>query len=110
MKKTLARSLICLLAGIGINAAAQQSDSLRARVGGGSELRSAAVAPMAIRREEARREEAIAGRRLTAEERADLRELLRRQWAEQTAVTRTAESLPAERIVPGSAQPRIQRN
>jgi len=47
----------------------------------------------------------MAGRHLTAAERLELREQLRRQWAESSTsnALRSAESQPAERIVPASA-------
>lgn len=104
------RPLIWLLAGIGFAASAQPSGFIR--VGGEQrhELRVALEAHRAARREEVRREEAMAGRRLTAEERAELREQLRRQWAAHGETAQTAESLPAERTVPGLPPPRIQRH
>lgn len=65
-----------------------------------NELRDAVEAHRAEKRAEARREEAAAGRRLTAAELAQLREQVRQQWVPRTSIVRSAESQPAERIVP----------
>ncbi|MEJ8822956.1 hypothetical protein WKW80_13095 [Variovorax humicola] len=83
--------------------AAQEID-----VGGGfrrSELRNAVDAHRAARIAQVQREDAMAGRHLTAAERLELREQLRRQWAESSTsnTLRSAESQPPERIVPASA-------
>ena len=115
MKSALALSLFWLLAGVGSAASAQSSGGVRIA----GEPPAKIAAPVAARREEVRREEAFAGRRLTAEERAELREQLRRQWAAQVEISQTAqathaaqpaESQPAERIVPGPASARSQRH
>ena len=66
----------------------------------GSDLRSAVEAHRAATRAEVQRGEAIAGRRLTPAELAELRQQVRQQWAPQPGVVRSAESLPAERMVP----------
>ena len=105
MKTVLARLLFWLLASAAFAASAQSSEQ-RAN----QELRGVIAAQVSARREEVRREEAMAGRRLTAEERAELRAQLRRQWSSQGETAQTAQSQPAERSVPGSATPRVQRN
>ncbi len=104
--KNVTRLPICLLIvgtclpvwSINGDALAQAGEPRRSR------LREAVEAHRASQREEVRREEAAAGRRLTAEERAELREQLRQQWLARPGVTHTAESQPAERIVPAPAQ------
>lgn len=80
------------------------------------EMRAAVNAHRASQREEVRREEAAAGRRLTAAELAQLREQVRQQWATRTEAIRFAESQPVERMVQApesrAAQvpaPRLQR-
>ncbi|RQO45923.1 hypothetical protein DBV14_23010 [Variovorax sp. KBW07] len=67
-----------------------------------SEVRDAVAAHRAAQREEIRREEAIAGRRLTAAELFELRQQVRGQWVPPAAGTllNSAESQPAERIAP----------
>lgn len=60
------------------------------------------AAHRAAQREEVRREQAIAGRRLTAAELFELRQQVRGQWTPPAAgaLLNSAESQPAERIVP----------
>lgn len=70
-----------------------------------SELREAVQSHRAAQRAEVQREEAIAGRRLTAAERLELREQLRRQWFASTGVRHSAESQPAERLMPVPVPP-----
>jgi hypothetical protein len=65
-----------------------------------NDLRAAVEAHRAAMRAETQRGEAIAGRRLTPAELAELRQQVRQQWAPQQQVARSAESQPAERIVP----------
>lgn len=103
MKSALALPLLWLLAGTGFAASAQPSGPVRVGNEPRNELRGAIEAHLATRREEVRSEQAFAGRRLAAEERAELREQLRRQWASHGETARTAQSQQAERIVPGSA-------
>ena len=110
MKRLLVRPLFLLLAGIGVAASAQHPGLIQVSGDQRNDLRVAVEAHRAARREEVRREEAMAGRRLTAEERAQLREQLRRQWAAHGETAQTAESQPAERTVPGVSLPRIQRH
>lgn len=106
MKSALALPLLWLLASVGFAASAEPPGLVRV----GNELRGAVQAHLAERREEVRREEAFAGRRLTAEERAELREQLRSQWVAQGETAQTAESQPAERVVPGSSMVGTQRH
>ena len=67
-----------------------------------SEVRDAVAAHRAGQREEVRREEAMAGRRLTAAELFELRQQVRGQWTPPAAgaLVNSAESQPAERIAP----------
>ena len=67
-----------------------------------SEVREAVAAHRAAQRDEIRREEAVAGRRLTAAELFELRQQVRRQWTPPGTpnVLNSAESQPAERMVP----------
>jgi len=65
-----------------------------------NELRGAVEAHRAAKRDEVQREDAAAGRRLTAAERLELREQLRRQWRESSAALHSAESQTAERMAP----------
>ncbi|WP_198087565.1 hypothetical protein [Variovorax sp. E3] len=67
-----------------------------------SEVRDAVAAHRAAQREEVRREEAAAGRRLTAAELFELRQQVRGQWTPPAAgaLLNSAESQPAERIAP----------
>ena len=63
------------------------------------EMRTAVSEHRASQWEEVRREEAAAGRHLTAAELAQLREQVRQQWATRTEAIRFAESQPVERMV-----------
>ncbi|MDH6594596.1 hypothetical protein M2165_004485 [Variovorax sp. TBS-050B] len=65
-------------------------------------MRQAVAAHRAAQRDEIRREEAAAGRRLTAAELHELRQQVRGQWAPPGTPVRmnSAESQPAERIAP----------
>ncbi|WP_369662103.1 hypothetical protein [Variovorax sp. V15] len=67
-----------------------------------SEVRHAVAAHRAAQREEMKRGEAIAGRRLTPAELFELRQQVRGQWTPPStgALLNSAESQPAERIVP----------
>ena len=65
-----------------------------------NELRGAVESHRAARRDEVQREDAAAGRRLTAAERLELREQLRRQWRESSGALHSAESHTAERMAP----------
>ncbi|MGJ7526556.1 hypothetical protein [Variovorax sp. GB1P17] len=67
-----------------------------------SEVRDAVAAHRAAQREEIRREEAAAGRRLTAAELFELRQQVRGQWTPPAVGVslNSAESQPAERIAP----------
>jgi hypothetical protein len=67
-----------------------------------NEVRDAVAAHRAAQSEEVRREEAAAGRRLTAAELFELRQQVRGQWTPPGAgaLLNSAESQPAERIVP----------
>jgi hypothetical protein len=111
MKTVLARPLFWLLASVAFAASAQSSAPLRPNAERATpDLRDVIAAQVSARREEVRREEAMAGRRLTAEERAELRAQLRRQWSSQGETAQTAQSQAAERSVTGSAMPRVRRN
>ena len=82
-----------------------------------NEVREAVEAHRAAKREEVRRVEAAAGRRLTPAELAELRQQVRQQWVprqeSRQELIQSAESQPAERMMPpGSsllAAPRNQR-
>ena len=68
-----------------------------------NEVREAVAAHRAAQRAEIRREEAAAGRRLTAAELFELRQQVRGQWTPPGTPPRamnSAESQPAERIAP----------
>ena len=77
-----------------------------------SEVRDAVAAHRAAQREEVQREEAAAGRRLTAAELFELRQQVRGQWTPPSAgslaptptsagaLGHSAESQPAERLMP----------
>ena len=73
------------------------------------EVRKAVEAHRAAKREEVRRQEAAAGRRLTPAELAELRQQVRQQWVPRPEpvpelrpeLIHSAESQPAERLVPG---------
>ncbi len=81
------------------------------------DVRQAVAAHRAAQRDEIRREEAAAGRRLTAAELYELRQQVRNQWAPPGTPARmnSAESQPAERIapappVPASRAPNLPRS
>lgn len=59
------------------------------------EVRAAVAAHRAEQREEIRQDEAVAGRRLTPAERAQLREQVRSQWPARPEATQTADSASA---------------
>jgi hypothetical protein len=69
-----------------------------------NEVRDAVLAHRAAQREEARREELAAGRRLTPAELFELRQQVREQWLPQHAEAslNSAESLHGEQIAPVS--------
>jgi hypothetical protein len=50
-----------------------------------------------------KRNEVAGGRRLTAAELAELRQQVRQQWSPRQEIAKSAESQPAERIVPAPA-------
>lgn len=106
----LLAALLCL-SGI-----AAQEGLLPVKVPQRNDLRGAVDEHRASQREEVRREEAVAGRRLTAAELAQLREQVRQQWAAQNKAVRSAELQPVERIVSAPESratqvpaPRLQR-
>jgi hypothetical protein len=76
-----------------------------------NEVRDAVEAHRAAKREEVRRQEAAAGRRLTPAELAELRQQVRQQWVPRpepgpefrSELVHSAESHPAERLVPAPA-------
>lgn len=59
------------------------------------EVRAAVAAHRAEQREEIQHDEAVAGRRLTPAERAQLREQVRSQWSARPDATQTADSAAA---------------
>ncbi|MDM0103819.1 hypothetical protein QTH97_02665 [Variovorax sp. J22R24] len=66
-----------------------------------TELRGAVEAHRATNRDEVRREEAAAGRRLTPAELAELRQQVRQQWSPPHDVLQSSvEPQPAERVMP----------
>lgn len=65
-----------------------------------ADVRDAVEAHRAATRDEVRREEAAAGRRLTPAELAELRQQVRQNWSPRHDVVQSAESQPAERVVP----------
>ncbi|RZI95404.1 MAG: hypothetical protein EOP78_06665 [Variovorax sp.] len=81
-----------------------------------NELRDSIEAHRATQREEVRREETQAGRRLTPAELAELRQQVRQQWVPRSDVIHSADSavperttqLVAPRVAPPPA-PRLQR-
>lgn len=81
---------------------AVSGDLLRIGEARRSEVREAVAAHRAAKREEVRRVEAAAGRRLTAQELFELRQQVRGQWMPPSlgALANSAESQPAERIAP----------
>jgi len=96
--------LLCFLVAMSLGASAQTRGLVSAKAANGDQRASHIANEARVpRREEVIREEALAGRRLTAEERAELRELLRREWASRTESSQTAETQPADRLAPGTA-------
>jgi hypothetical protein len=65
-----------------------------------ADVRDAVESHRAATRDEVRREEAAAGRRLTPAELAELRKQVRQNWSPRHDVAQSAESQPAERAVP----------
>lgn len=110
MKCLFARPLFWLLATIGFAASAEPSGLVRVDGERRSEVRVAVEAHRAARRADVQREELLAGRRLTAQERAELRLQLRRQWAAPGETAQTVQSQPVERLPPVSALPGTQRH
>mgnify|MGYP007061714843 FL=1 len=76
------------------------AEFLRVADGRRYDLRAAVAAHRAAQRDEMRRGEAIAGRRLTPAELYELRQQVRGQWSTPGISAHSAESQPAERIVP----------
>ncbi|MBT2321195.1 hypothetical protein J7E62_02330 [Variovorax paradoxus] len=72
-----------------------------------NEVRDAVEAHRAAKREEVRRQEAAAGRRLTAAELAELRQQVRQQSIPRQDIVHSAESQPAERMTP-MASPNVR--
>lgn len=95
-------ALTCLLVFASGSALAVSGDFLRVGEVRRNEVRNAVAAHRAAQREEVQREEAAAGRRLTAAELFELRQQVRGQWTPPGAgpLMNSAESQPAERIVP----------
>jgi hypothetical protein len=100
-------ALPCLLAVACAPALAVSGGFLRVGEVRLGEVRDAVAAHRAAQREEVRREEAAAGRRLTAAELFELRQQVRAQWTPPAAgpLANSAESQPAERIVPAPPVP-----
>ena len=110
------RTLPLLAALLCLSAMAAPDGLIPVNVPRRNDLRGAVETHRASQREEVRREEAVAGRRLTAAELAQLREQVRQQWAAQTEAIRSAELQPVERIVSAPESratqvpaPRLQR-
>lgn len=82
-------------------------DFLRVGESRRNDVRQAVAAHRAAQRDEIRREEAAAGRRLTAAELHELRQQVRGQWTPPgtPAPMNSAESQPAERIAPAPPVP-----
>jgi len=97
-----ARSFLVVCASAPLWAQAVPDNFLRVGEVRRSEVRDAVAAHRAAQREEVRREEAVAGRRLTAAELYELRQQVRGQWTPPAtgALVNSAESQPAERIAP----------
>jgi len=96
--KSIARTLSLLLAGACSPTWAAPLAVVQVKNMRPSELRAAVAAHRADQREEVRREQAAAGRRLTAAELAQLREQVRQLSAQHHG--QTAEPQPAERVYP----------
>ncbi|MET0544580.1 MAG: hypothetical protein ABWZ88_22805 [Variovorax sp.] len=105
------RLLPLLLICVGPALAAPDSAGKSAEVKGGaaqqqrSELREAVESHRSAKRDEVQRDEAAAGRRLTAAERAELREQLRRQWVASSATLHPPEAVQAETQPPERLSP-----
>jgi hypothetical protein len=114
MKSTVL-TLSVLLSCVSGPAAAEPWGFLRVGDSRSNEMRDAVEAHRAAKREEVRRQEAAAGRRLTAAELAELRQQVRQQWTPRQEVVHSAESQPAERMTPAPSStgrvvvPRSQR-
>lgn len=102
MKSTVL-ALSVLLACSAVPAGAEPWGFLRVSDLRRNEVRDAVEAHRAAKREEMRRQEAAAGRRLTAAELAELRQQVRQQWTPRQEVVHSAESQPAERMTPTPA-------
>lgn len=111
MKFFLFASSFVLLLCCALPAAAEPWGFVRVGDQRRNEVRDAVEAHRAAKREEVRRQEAAAGRRLTPAELAELRQQVRQQWVPRpdpgaelrTELIHSAESQPAERLVPGPA-------
>jgi hypothetical protein len=99
MKSTVL-ALSVVLSCLSVPAAAEAWGFLRVGEPRRDEVRNAVDAHRADKREEVRRQEAAAGRRLTAAELAELRQQVRQQWTPRQEVVHSAESQPAERMAP----------
>jgi hypothetical protein len=99
MKSTVL-TLSVLLSCLSVPSAAEPWGFLRVGDPRRDEVRDAVEAHRAAKREEVRRQEAAAGRRLTAAELAELRQQVRQQWTPRQDVVHSAESQPAERMAP----------
>lgn len=105
-----------LLASMCVTVAAAQGSWMQMTDQQRNDLRDAIETHRASHREEVRREETQAGRRLTPAELAELREQVRQQWTPRSDVVRSADSTSPERrvevVVPSSmplSAPRLQR-
>lgn len=67
------------------------------------DVRDSVVAQRPTTGADVKRNEVAGGRRLTAAELAELRQQVRQQWAPRQEIATSAESQPAERIVPAPA-------
>ena len=92
--------LLCLGAGGGVGGSGAEPD-----VSSSNELRDAVTAQRALQREELRREEAGAGRRLTPSELFQLREQVRHQWPGRIATMTPAKSSSTEWALPTAMHP-----
>jgi len=95
---SIVRTLSLLLAGACSSAWAEPLAVVQVKSMRPSELRAAVEAHRADQREEVRREQAAAGRRLTAAELAQLREQVRQLSAQHPA--QMPEPQPADRVYP----------
>lgn len=115
MKLTVC-TLPVLLASLCIPVAAAQSGWMQLSDQRRNELRDAVETHRASQREEVRREETQAGRRLTAAELAELREQVRQQWMPRNEIVRSPVIATGARVGPAvtprspqSPAPRLQR-